>query len=265
MTMGRGLGAAYTAGVLFVMVLPNLLVLPMSLTAADFLTFPPQGLSGRWYGAFFGDPKWAEPLVFSLWLSVVSASLAVTVGGLAAWPLSRRRFRGRVLAQALALSPLVVPAICLAVGSFLLWARLGLLGSPLSLVATHAMLGAPYALVVIGAGASTLDESQLRAAESLGASGLALARRIVVPLLLPSVVTAWVFCLAVSLDEVVLTRFLLRAGQSPTLSVLLFAELQYSLTPVIAVASTVYAAAAVAVAVLAARRTDKERETDVEG
>ena len=255
MRISHAVGATYTIIVFGVMLIPIFLVLPLSLTAQEFMTLPPRGLTLHWFQVFFTNPDWTHPFLFSLWLGVASATLATFVGGLAAWPLSRARFRGRGAVQALLLSPMVVPSICLAVGSFLVWARFDMLGNPIALIATHVTLASPYVIVVLSAAIGGIEEEQLRAAQSLGANAMAVVRRIIVPIILPSIITAWVFALSVSLDEVVLTRFLLRAGQTQTLSVFIFGQLEYSLSPVIAVSSVVYVTFAMFVAVWAATQS----------
>jgi ABC-type spermidine/putrescine transport system permease subunit II len=239
------------------LLLPNVIVMLMSLTTGDFMTFPPRDPSLKWYLVFLQDPEWTEPLLVSAAIGAAVATVATAVGSLAAWPLSRMRLRSNGPLRAFLLSPLVVPPIALAVGTYLSWVRIGLLGNPISIVVTHAIQAAPFAIVVVGAAFSGIHLEQLRAARSLGAGHVALAARVIVPVVLPSMLAAWVFALAVSLDEVVLTRYLLVAGQTPTLGVYLLSQLQFSLTPAVAAVSTANTALALAIAMVAAARLQK--------
>ena len=251
--MARRVQLVYGLIVVAYVIVPMLLAIPLSLTASEFMTFPPRGTSGRWYQEFFTDPAWTRPASFSLVLAATSATVATAVGGLAAWPLARRSFRGRNLIAAALGAPLVVPAISVAVGSYLVWASLRLLGSPIALVATHVALTAPFVLLVVGAALAEFDETHISAARTLGAGPFAVARRVVLPQVLPSIVAAWLFAFIASLDEVVITEFLLTPGQVQTLAVYIFSQVRSSISPAIAVSSVVLAALAVGAAIVLTR------------
>jgi putative spermidine/putrescine transport system permease protein len=250
--------AGYTTAILVYMLLPIALAVPLSLSAAEFMTFPPQGLSFHWYEEFFTQPEWTRPTLFSLALGVASATIATVVGGMAAWPLTRHRFPGRDILGAVLGAPLVVPPITVAVGSFLVWANLRLLGSPVSLVTTHVVLIAGYVLLVVGAALSDFDDTQIKAARSLGAGGWTIARRIVIPQIMPAVAASWLLAFIASVDEVVITRFLLTAGQVQTLAVHILNQLRQSISPVIPASSVILGllAIGVAVAISRVRKTD---------
>jgi putative spermidine/putrescine transport system permease protein len=188
-------------------------------------------------------------MLVSLVLAAVAASVATVIGGIAAWPIVRRRFRGRDTLALLLGAPLVVPAISVAVGAYLVWANLGLLGSPISLVATHVVLTSPLVLLVVGAALLDFDETHVNAARTMGAGRWTIARRIVVPQILPSLIAAWLFAFVGSFDEVVITNFLLTAGQVPTLAVYVFNQIDSSASPVIAASAVIMSAVALITAV----------------
>ncbi|HYI23532.1 MAG TPA: ABC transporter permease subunit [Candidatus Limnocylindrales bacterium] len=237
--MAARLHGVFAAAMVVYLLLPLAIAVPLSLTSSEFMTFPPRGLSLRWYEEFFTDAQWTGPTMFSLALAAVAATLATLLGSLAAWPLVRRRFVGRASLAALLGSPIVVPAISVAIGAFLVWAGLRLLGNPVSLVATHVVLTAPFVLLVVGAALLEFDADHIGAARTLGANGPTIARRIVAPQILPSLIAAWLFAFITSLDEVVITSFLLTAGQVPTLAVFIFSQVHWSSSPAIAASSVV--------------------------
>jgi putative spermidine/putrescine transport system permease protein len=247
--IGRRALGLYTTAVFVYMLVPIALAVPLSLSAAEFMTFPPDGLTLRWYQEFFTDPDWTGPTVFSLALSAASATAAVVLGGIAAWPLARHRFAGRDVVGATLAAPLVVPPITVAVGCFLVWANLRLLGSPLALVSTHAVLVAGYVLLVVGAALADFDDIQIKAARSLGARGWTIARRIVIPQILPAIAAAWLLAFIASLDEVVITRFLLVAGQEQTLAVHILNQVRQAISPAIPASSVVLALITLIVAI----------------
>jgi ABC-type spermidine/putrescine transport system permease subunit II len=247
--MASRLHTIYAVAVLAFLLLPLTLAIPLSLTASDLMLFPPRGLTTDWYGEFLTNPRWNEPMLVSLILAAVAASVATVIGGIAAWPIVRRRVRGRDTLALLLGAPLVVPAISVAVGAYLVWANLGLLGSPISLVATHVVLTSPLVLLVVGAALLDFDETHVNAARTMGAGRWTIARRIVVPQILPSLIAAWLFAFVGSFDEVVITNFLLTAGQVPTLAVYVFNQIDSSASPVIAASAVIMSAVALITAV----------------
>lgn len=259
MTVGR-FHKAYAVVVFAFLLLPLLLAIPLSLTASDLMLFPPRGLTADWYREFLLNSRWNGPTLVSLALAAASATLATLIGALAAWPLVRRHFRGRDTLALVLGAPLVVPAISVAVGAYLVWANLGMLGSPLSLVATHVVLTSPLVLLIVGAGLIDFDETHVNAARTMGAGRWTIARQIVVPQILPSLIAAWLFAFIGSFDEVVITNFLLTAGQVPTLAVYVFNQINSSASPAIAASAVVMATVAVITAI-AVTQLDARRRT----
>src|SRR5258708_35656148 len=97
--------------VLLFLVLPNLIIIPVSFSPTEIYQFPPQELSLRWYERFFSDPRWIEALLRSLRIGALSAALSVILGTCAAFGLARGRLFGMQAASALLLAPLVVPHV----------------------------------------------------------------------------------------------------------------------------------------------------------
>src|SRR3972149_2663879 len=102
----------------FFLMAPTLVVVPMSVTASNALTFPPEGFSTRWYEKMLTDRPGAAGFVNSAQVAVLTALLATVLGTLAALGTVRGRFPGRSAVQALILSPLIVPVIIIAIGMF---------------------------------------------------------------------------------------------------------------------------------------------------
>ena len=180
------------------------------------------------------------------------------LGSLAAWPIARRPFRGRGTVATILGAPLVVPAISVAVGAYLVWANMRLLGSPVTIVATHVVLTTPLVLLVVGAALLQFDETYIKAARTLGAGRWTTARRVVVPQYSRRL---WPhgFAFIGSFDEVVITSFLLTAGQVPTLAVHIFNQISSSNSPVIAASSVVLALVALIAAITVSRLEDRRR------
>lgn len=231
----RLLAAAGISGLVFLAV-PLLIVVPMSFSSARALTFPPPGLSLRWYAALFGDPRWIEAMTTSAVLAVISSTAALVLGGLAAYGLRRGRFRGQALAESNFVAPLIIPTIIVSIALYLGLARVGLLGSFAGLVAAHTILNVPLVILVLGVAIRDFDLRIEQVAWSLGASWAHTMRRVVLPNLAPSVFAAWIFAFIGSFDEVIVTSFI--AGRYETVPKKMFNELILEVNPTITAVAT---------------------------
>ena len=233
------------------LVLPLLVVVPMSFSSAKALAFPPPGYSLRWYEAFFGDPRWMEAMWISITVAALSSVVALVLGGLAAYGLRRFTVRGQGTVEANFVAPLVVPAVIVAVALYLGFARIGLLGTYLGLVLAHTMLSVPLVIMVLGVAIRSFDIRLEQVSWSLGASWFRTMRSVVLPNLAPSVFAAWIFAFISSFDEVIVTNFI--AGAYDTVPKRMFNELILEINPTITavatllIAFTMLALAAVAV------------------
>lgn len=231
----RSVAVVGVAGMTF-LVLPLLIVVPMSFSSARALAFPPPGFSLRWYAAFFGDPRWMDAMWISSSVALLSSWLALALGGLAAYGLRRSTFRGRSVIEANFLAPLIVPTIIVAVALYLGFARVGLLGTYVGLVLAHTMLSVPLVVMVLGVAIRDFDQRIEHVAWSLGASWLYTMRRVVLPDLAPSAFAAWIFAFIASFDEVIVTQFV--AGTYDTVPKRMFNELVLEINPTITAVAT---------------------------
>ena len=123
----RALVIACAAIYLFLM-LPLLVVFPISLSSAPYMQFPPPGYSTQWYERYLDDPQWIDATVRSLYIGAATAVLALALGVPLAFSLARGRFIGRALLDRVALAPIIVPTIILSVAVYGLFARMKLIG-----------------------------------------------------------------------------------------------------------------------------------------
>lgn len=230
--------AVFAVLVAIFLMAPILAILPLGFSDGEFLVYPVRGWSMRWFEAFFASEKWSVAIRNSFVIGAVSASIATMLGTMAAAGLARTDFFGKKVITGLVLSPLVVPIVIYAVGLYFFFAPLGLTQSYLGLVLAHAALGSPFVVVTVGASLSNFDHNLMRAAASLGAPPLVAFRRVMLPLVLPGVVTGALFAFAASFDEVVTVLFL-AAPEQRTIPREMFSGLRESLSPIIAAASAV--------------------------
>ena len=213
--------------VLLFLVLPVLVIVPLSFNSGTFLVYPLQGFSLRWYADFFQSAEWMRSLTNSMIVAPAATLLAMVFGTLAAIGLTRGEFRGKALVMSLMISPMVVPVVIIGVASYLFFAPLGLGNSYLSLIVVHAVLGVPFVIITVSATLQGFNYNLVRAAASLGAPPLTTFFRVTLPL----------FAFATSFDEVVVTLFLAGPEQA-TLPRQMFSGIRENLSPTIAAAAT---------------------------
>ena len=223
--------------VLLFLILPVLVIIPLSFNSGSFLVYPLQGFSLRWYETFFGSAEWMRALKNSLIVAPAATLLAMIFGTLAAIGLTRGEFRGKALVMSLLISPMVAPVVIIGVASYLFFAPMGLGNSYTSLILVHAVLGVPFVIITVSATLQGFNYNLVRAAASLGASPLTAFRRVTLPLIAPGVISGALFAFATSFDEVVVTLFLAGPEQA-TLPRQMFSGIRENLSPTIAAAAT---------------------------
>ncbi len=182
--------------VLLFLVLPVLVIVPLSFNSGTFLVYPLQGFSLRWYADFFQSAEWMRSLTNSMIVAPAATLLAMVFGTLAAIGLTRGEFRGKALVMSLMISPMVVPVVIIGVASYLFFAPLGLGNSYLSLIVVHAVLGVPFVIITVSATLQGFNYNLVRAAASLGAPPLTTFFRVTLPLIAPGVISGALFAFA---------------------------------------------------------------------
>ena len=230
----HGLIAA-CAIIYFFLMLPLLVVFPISLSSAPYMQFPPPGFSWQWYERYLDDPQWIDATWRSLYVGVATAALALALGVPLAFSLVRGTFFGRGILDRIAMAPVIVPTIIVSVAVYGLFAKLKLIGMWYGLVVAHTVLALPFVVLVMVAGLRDFDRGLEQAAEGLGASQLRTLLRVTLPLLRPSLVSAGLLAFITSFDEVVVALFL--SGANMTLPKKMFDNILMEIDPTIAAVS----------------------------
>jgi putative spermidine/putrescine transport system permease protein len=199
--------------VLVFLVAPIVIIVPMSFSSGSFFYYPLPGFSLRWYEDFFRSSFWLPSVWNSLLVGTSATVLATLLGTLAALGLWRARFPGQGVVLALLIAPMVVPVVIIAVGVYFAFAPLGLTDGYAGLILAHATLAAPFVVITVLAALSGFDRGLLRAASNLGAPPITAFRRVMLPLILPGVLSGAVFAFAASFDEVVVALLIAGPGQ----------------------------------------------------
>lgn len=236
LAIGRPLVTAFAWLVLVLLILPTVIVIPMSFNDSEYLTFPPSGYSLRWYHSYFSDPDWLKATWLSVRVALGAAAGATLLGTLAAYALFRYEFRSRKLIVGALMSPLIIPAIVLGIGLYDLFVRWTLIATPLGLIIAHTVVAVPYVLVTVSANLSKFDPALERASYSLGAGGVRTFMRVTLPLIAPGVVSGALFAFIHSFDEVVVTLFV-SGYVMRTLPLKMWENIRHQVDPTIAAIS----------------------------
>ena len=247
------------------LVMPSLIVIPISFSGAGDMSFPPKSFSLRLYQEFFTTSTWMAPVLQSLKVASITCVLVVLAAVPAAYGLVRFEFPGKKLVMLLMMSPVLVPVIVLALGMYLYFSRLAATGTTLGLVLGHSVYVIPFVIVTIAAGIRQIDPAIEFAATMMGASRTTLFFRVVLPQIVPSIVAGALFAFLISFDEVVISWFL-SSAQTTTLPVRMYSSIQWGVSPVIAAVSTLLTALSFIVCLITvALQPSKAREGEASG
>ena len=239
--------------IFFFLMAPILVIIPLSFNAEPYFTFSeamlrldPAGFSTRWYEDVLGlgggtgsnrGHEWAFATKNSIFIAICSTILATTVGTLAAVGLSRSHMPFKAPIMALLISPMIVPIIITAAGMFFFYSKLGLAYSHLGVILAHTAIGTPFVVITVTATLSGFDDSLIRASSNLGARPLYTFFKVILPLILPGVISGALFAFITSFDEVVLVYFLADADQK-TIPIQMWSGLRQQISPSILAVAT---------------------------
>ncbi|MGB8622169.1 MAG: ABC transporter permease [Paracoccaceae bacterium] len=237
--MTRRLQVIYILIILALLAAPIVVVTGVSLNGQQSLRFPPQDLSLRWYGALFRDPDWLVPLRNSLVIASVSGLLAVIVAlplALHVW--SRDGWVARAL-YTLGVAPFMLPPVISALGFMVFWISLGMYGQMAATIVSHGVFLVTLPLVTISLGLNAIDTALLEAARTMGASRAQVLRTVIVPLVVPYVVSGYAFAFVLSLNEYIIA-YMVAGFTVETLPIKIFNSLRYGYTPIMGVVSVLF-------------------------
>lgn len=219
-------------------ILPSIVVLLASLTAGQALSFPPQGLSLRWYAALAQHPGFTDALIVSISVATVTSVAAILLSVPAAIAIVRFRIPGSTLIESFLLSPLAVPNIILGIGILQIYTFLWLRSGLVTVTLAHLIVTVPLALRMIISALQGLDARVEDAAQSLGAPPGKVLFTIILPQIKVAILGAAIVVFILSFDDVTLTAFLVQPGYT-TLPLMLLSQAENNPDPMIHAASVV--------------------------
>ena len=259
------------AAIFLFLIAPILVIIPLSFNAEPYFTFTPamlsfdpEGYSLRWYRDIIDNEQWRHSIKNSFIIGIASTLVATVLGTVAALGLSRSELPAKRLIMAILISPMIVPLIITAAAMFFFYSAP--FGLDFSLTATfpgvilaHAALGTPFVVITVTATLVGFDKNLIRASNSLGADSTTTFFKVIMPFILPGVISGALFAFVTSFDEVVVVLFM--AGfEQRTIPRQMWAGIREQISPtILAVATLLICLSTVLLATIEMLRRRNER------
>ncbi|MBT6416712.1 ABC transporter permease [Candidatus Puniceispirillum sp.] len=231
--------------ILFLLIVPSLIVIPMSFSDSQYLEFPPKDFSLRWYENYFfswkvenGFNDWMAATWTSIKVAILTILVATPIGTMAAYGLINSNNRLRSILFPIMISPMMVPVILVAIGLFYFFVQFKMVNSIPGLVLGHSLVAMPLVLIIILSALKNYDMNQEKVARSLGATRLRAFMEITLPQIKFSIISASLIAFLTSFDEVIISLFV-SGGDNSTITRSMFLALRDQIDPTIAAISTI--------------------------
>lgn len=232
-----GLFVVYFSLVVLFLMLPLLIVIPISFNDDQWLRFPPEQFSLRWYRSYFADEEFINATITSFWVAAAVSLITTILGTMTALGMSRTNFPGKNALYALIIAPIIIPIIILALALFIFFHGLGLTGNVWGLLIAHVMLTLPFPVLIVSASLEQFDVTLERAGRVSGANPLRVFRHVILPHITPAMLASSVFSFFVSFDELAIALFI--TGRWDTLPKRIWSDLRLEIDPTIAAVASI--------------------------
>ena len=244
----------FCAVVFFFLIAPLIAIVPISFSVSPFMVFTegmlawppdPEAWSLRWYRNMIGDcsaevvsstvpcsTKWMKGTVNSFYIGIIATFIATVLRTMAALGLSRQHMPYKALIMSILISPMIVPLIITAAGMFFFYARINLVYTFTGVILAHVALATPFVVITVTATLVGFDMNMVKAAQSLGAKPMRTFFKVIMPLILPGIISGALFAFITSFDEVVIVMFMASIDQL-TIPKQMWAGIRQEISPVI--------------------------------
>lgn len=250
---------------LAISVVPMVAIVMLGFSNDAFLRFPPTSYSTRWFNSYFSNQAWLDSTWLSVYVAGTAALIAVVLAATASFVIVRAvRFRGAVPSYLALVTPMVIPQVLLAVSLLYFFIQIDIAGRPIALIAAYTLIGLPLASIVLTSAFSNLDPAYEKASATLGASTAMTIRRVILPLVAPSIVAAFIFAFTTGFGDLVFAQFV-GGVSTPTLERQMYRSIREEVSPEVAAVGTVMMAALalIAIAFLLASRGTRNQLTSL--
>src|SRR5947209_8269595 len=248
--ISRALLGGYALAIYVFLFAPILLLVLFSFNANKYGTFPFTGWTSAWYGQVFGDYQIKDALSTTLKVAAEVTVISTVVGTSAAFPLVRSRLPFRSGVRIAMTLPIMIPGLLIGVSLLVLLTSLFHFQlSPQTAVIGQSVYTTPFVLLLVAARLQGFDASLERAASDLGANTFKRLRYVVLPLLAPAILAGALFAFTLSLDEFIITLFLI--GNHNTLPIYIYTQVKFGITPEVNALAALLLAASLSLMALA--------------
>lgn len=224
-----------------IFIAPTVIIVSTAFTEKSTLTFPPAGFSTRWFEEVLTERVWVSAFQNSFIVGILAAVIAMALGSALALGASRAKGPAASFFTAMALTPMIIPLVFVAIGFYVFFVQIGATGSAVGLAFAHATLGVPFVFVNVLAALRGIDPRTEEAAAMAGASPWTSLWRVTIPLIAPSSIVGGVLAFISSWDEVIVANFI-ATPTFQTLPVVMFSQSRSGVTPTIAAVSAIVTA-----------------------
>ncbi|WP_264737538.1 ABC transporter permease [Cytobacillus firmus] len=217
---------------------PIVVVLLSSLTTTEYIVFPPEGLTLRWYTELIEHPEFMQSFTLSIIVAFGTAIISTAIGTLASLAVVRRQFKGKTAIVQLVGSPLLIPSVVFGVALLQFYSWIGLAASPLALILGHIILTVPFVMRLVVASLVGFDRSIEQAALNLGAGPMKVFIQITLPIIKSGVIAGAIFAFITSFDDLTVALFIV-STDVVTLPVRIYTYMQYQYDPIITSVSSI--------------------------
>jgi spermidine/putrescine transport system permease protein len=242
--------SVYAVAIYLFLFFPIVLLVLFSFNANRYGTFPITGWTFNWYREMWGDFEIRGALSTSLRVGLQVTAISTIVGTAAAFPLVRSKLPFRNGIRIIFILPIMIPGLLIGVSLLVLFvSTFHWQLSPETAVIGQSVYTTPFVILLVSARLQGFDTSLERAASDLGANAFQRLRRVVLPLLLPAIVAGALFAFTLSLDEFIITYFLI--GGANTLPIYIYTQIKFGITPEVNALATVLLASSLTLLALA--------------
>jgi ABC-type spermidine/putrescine transport system permease subunit II len=226
---------------------PIVLLILLSFNKNRYGTFPITGWTWHWFSSIANSPDLQSAIKTSLRVAFEVTLISTVVGTAAAFSLVRSRLRFRTGFRIIFTLPIMIPGVLIGV-SLLSFLRqgLGIQLSTTTVVIGQAVYTTPFVLLIVAARLEGFDRSLELAASDLGANAIRRFRYVILPLISPAVFAGALFAFTLSLDEFVITFFII--GAQVTLPIYIYTQIKFGITPAINAVATLLIVSSLAIA-----------------
>ncbi|VDC33398.1 ABC transporter permease [Pseudogemmobacter humi] len=224
--MNRAPGLKTYAVIYLLFLYGPILILPLfAFNDASIVAFPLAGFTTKWFAEMWADPNLWKALKNSLIIALSTATLSTVLGIFAARSSVRYKWPGKPVVMGFIMLPLVLPEMIVAMSLLIVLLGIGINLSIFTVIMGHVLMCTPFAVAILTSAFQSLDRSLEEAALDLGESAASTFRLIILPLVMPGILSSFLITFTISIDEFIVANFL-GSGQ-PILSVYIFGQFRF--------------------------------------